>query len=338
MVRTGQRGVIGVLLTVALVLSCAGLSRVGGATTLVVTGYIEQGASPAMIQRSAGALNTVGIDGINLVSAGNRTSTPDASMLALLSASHVEGLRGELLVGNFDNTINDFSTKIAHALLHSVNNMTSVARQLSQLVQGEKWDGITIDLESLSASDSAGLVAFMTQLRSALPTQCSLSIDVQASTTLAGYEASGYDLARLAQVADRVVLMAYDQHGPWSGPGPIGALDWQRRALKVLLTQVSPSKVDLGVAGYGYTWPKGSKLHEGNSISDSLARRLVQRNHVRAHWVSSSGEWTARLKNGTELWWADARSYALRVALATSMQVHGLALWQLASADPLKRQ
>lgn len=312
------------------------VARVGAAPTLAVTGYIEQGTSPAMIQRSASALHTVGIDGINVVEAGNRTSTPDASMLALLSASHAEGLRGELLVGNYDNSINDFSTKIAQALLDSVDNISNVTRQLSQLVLAEKWDGITVDLESLSARDSAGLVAFMTQLRSALPTQCSLSIDVQASTTLLGYEESGYDLARLAQVADRVVLMAYDQHGPWSNPGPIGALNWQRQALKVLLTQVSPSKVDLGVAGYGYTWPKGSKLHDGNSISDSLARRLVNKNHVRAHWFASSGEWTARLRNGTDLWWSDARSYELRVTLATSMHLHGLALWQLASADPMK--
>ncbi len=303
--------------------------------TLAVTGYIEQGTSPSLIGRSASALNTVGIDGINLIDAADRVTTPDASMRALLATTHADGLRAELLMGNFDNAINDFSTTVARTLLHNTVNIRKVTTQLAHIVAGEKWDGVTVDLESLDASDRRGLVTFVTMLRAALPASCSLSIDVQASTTLSGYEQGGYDLARLGQVVDRVVLMAYDQHGPWSGPGPIGALKWQRQSLHVLLSQVSAAKVDLGVAGYGYTWPKGSKLHDGNSISDALARRLVAANHVTARWDASSGEWTARLRNGTRLWWSDLRSYRLRVALASSLQLHGLAIWQLASIDPL---
>lgn len=201
----------------------------------------------------------------------------------------------------------------------------------------EGWDGITVDLESLDTSDRAGLVEFVTTLGAALPPGRTVSVDVSAATSLADYAANGYDLARLGAVVDRVVLMAYDQHGPWSQPGPIGALDWQRQSLEVLLSRVSAAKVDLGVAGYGYTWPKGVRLHQGTSVSDALARRLVRIGNVRARWDARSGEWTARLSNDTQLWWSDGRSYALRVALAASMHLHGLALWQLASADPLTR-
>ncbi|MHB1208794.1 MAG: glycosyl hydrolase family 18 protein [Acidimicrobiales bacterium] len=300
-----------------------------------MTGYIEQGASPSLIGRSASALDTVGIDGINLIEAGNRVTTPDSSMRALLATTHADGLRGELLMGNFDNAINDFSATIARTLLQSTFNIRKVTTQLAHIVASEKWDGVTVDLESLDASDRSGLVRFVTMLRAALPASCSLSIDVQASTSLSGYEQGGYDLARLSQVVNRVVLLAYDQHGPWSGPGPIGALEWQRQSLDVLLSRVSAAKVDLGVAGYGYTWPKGSKLHDGNSISDALARRLVAANHVSARWDLSSGEWTARLRNGTRLWWSDLRSFRLRAALASSLHLHGVALWQLASVDPL---
>jgi spore germination protein YaaH len=307
----------------------------GGTPALALTGYIEDGTSPATIGRSASALRTVGVDGINLVAAGDGVTTPDSSVLTLLATAHSDGLRGELLVGNFDNAINDFSPSLAHSLLDSASNMRTVTVQLAHIVESEGWDGITVDLESLAASDRNGLVVFLTMLRDALPGSRSISIDVQASTTLSGYEQSGYDLARIGRIVDRVVLMAYDQHGPWSGPGPIGALDWQRQSLKVLLTRVSAAKVDLGVAGYGYTWPPGSRLHDGNTVSDVLARRLVARSHVSAHWDPSSGEWTARLRNGTRLWWSDLRSYRLRVALASSLHLHGLAIWQLASVDPL---
>lgn len=335
--RTRGRAAAALLFAVwSLVLSLS-CGAVGAAPTLAVTGYIEQGSSPALIDRSAAALTTVGVDGVNLVSAGDQVTATDGSALTLLARAHADGLRGELLVGNFDNAINDFSPTVAAALLGDAANVTNVARQLAQMVVGEGWDGITVDLESLDSGDQTGLVGFITVLRDALPTGRTISVDVSASTSLADYAANGYDLARLGAVVDRVVLMAYDQHGPWSQPGPIGSLNWQRQSLKVLLTQVSAAKVDLGVAGYGYSWPKGARLHQGTPVSDALARRLVRANHVPARWDAVSAEWTARLRNGTQLWWSDSRSYALRVALAASMHLHGIALWQLASADPLTK-
>ena len=95
---------------------------------LLVTGYIEQGLSSSSIDRSAAALTTVGVDGVNLVSVGDRATATAPSALTLLTRAHTDGLRGELLVGNFDNSINDFSPKIAAALLDSTANMGSVAR------------------------------------------------------------------------------------------------------------------------------------------------------------------------------------------------------------------
>ena len=47
------------------------------------------------------------------------------------------------------------------------------------------------------------------------------------------------------------------------------------------------------------------------------------------------GEWTARLSDGTRMWWSDGRSYALRLEMATAAGLHGVALWRLGSADPL---
>ena len=302
---------------------------------MAITGYIEQGSAPTLIDRSARELTTVGVDGITLGPTASNVTTPDASELALLSRAHADGLRAELLISNYDDVIGDFSSKIAAALLASPTNIRDVALHIGNLVSNEGWDGITVDLESLSASDEAGLVDFVTELRRDLPLGRTLSVDVGAATSVVGYQSGGYDVSALGSVVDRVVLMAYDQHGPWSQPGPIGAINWQRQALHVLLTQVSPAKVDLGVAGYGYAWPRGGRFHHGPTVSDATARRLVLRDHVRARWVSASGEWTATLTNGTRLWWSDARSYRLRIDLAQTLHLHGVAVWQLASCDPL---
>ncbi len=305
------------------------------AGSISITGYIEQGTAQVLIDRSSKALSTVGVDGINLNATGSAVTQVDPSARLLLRRAHADGLRAELLVGNFDNAIGDFSSKIAQALLLSPNHIRGVAAQLSAIVQTEGWDGVTIDLESLNERDASGLVSFVTALRADLAGRATLSIDVSASTSLGAYAAGGYDLTALGRVVNRVVLMAYDQHGPWSQPGPIGSLNWQRQSLRVLLTRVRASSVDLGVAGYGYTWPKGSKVHSGTSLSDAQARFLVRRAHARAHWVTGDGEWTATLSDGTVIWWSDLRSIRLREAMAQQFSLHGVALWQLASSDPL---
>ena len=111
-------------------------------------------------------------------------------------------------------------------------------------------------------------------------------------------------------------------------PGPIGALAWQRAAVKAALTFMGKEKVDLGVAGYGYIW----RANSVETLSDARARALAG---TRARYDDASGEWTAHLGDGSTIWWSDARSYRARVDLATSLGLHGLAVWSLGLSDPL---
>jgi spore germination protein YaaH len=127
--------------------------------------------------------------------------------------------------------------------------------------------------------------------------------------------------------------MTYDQHGAgWSGPGPIGSVPWQRRSVAVLAERVPLSMVDLGIAGYGYTWPTAGT---GHTVSPRRARAMAAAHGVDPVWHKRDGEWSVVLSDGTEIWWSDARSYARRLGLARELGVHGVALWRLGSADPL---
>jgi spore germination protein YaaH len=94
---------------------------------------------------------------------------------------------------------------------------------------------------------------------------------------------------------------------------------------------VPPAKIDLGVAGYGYAW----RPHSNDMLSDAQARALIKRYHARAHWSKSVGEWTARLKDGSVLWWSDARSLTARAQLAAADHLGGLAVWSLGLSDPI---
>lgn len=306
------------------------------AARLSVTGYASvTTTSTKTLNLQAPGISTVGLDGLDVTASGAAVSAPTASALALEAQAHRDRLRAELLVSNYDTAAGTFSPAIAAKLLGSSSNRSTVAAALARTIVSHGFDGITVDLESLSAADAGGLVSFLGALRHDLPAKKTVSVDVSAATTLSGYVSQGYDLKAIGAVVNDVVLMAYDEHGPWSTPGPIGGLPWQKESLAVLLTQVPADKVQLGVAGYGYTWPAGSAVHQGASVSDAQARKLVASSGATAQWSTTQGEWTATLPNGTVLWWSDVRSYLLRQSIARADHLAGLAIWQLSSIDQL---
>ncbi|MBF4161008.1 glycosyl hydrolase family 18 protein [Nocardioides acrostichi] len=299
----------------------------------VVTGYALGSASDALIEANAPGLDTVTVAGVGLGRAGGAVADPTDDMLRVLTTAHDQGLRGELLLSNFSDALGDFDPRAAERLLGSNRKQRRVAKAVRGLVRDGGWDGVNVDLERLEGIHPHDLVGFLERLRSLLPTRVSLSIDVPARTSARGYRRAGFDLVNVAATVDLVQLMAYDQHGPaWSGPGPVGALDWQRECLDAALEQVPADRLDLGVAGYGYLWHRDGS---GFTVSDSGARRRVDESGTEAHWRPHVGEWMARLGDGDRMWWSDARSYAARVDLAQEYGLHGLAVWRLGSADTL---
>lgn len=329
----------GALLSAVLVggglTSCQAVTAPGptAATGHQVVGYAEAGSTTtAQLAASRGVLTTVGVDGVNVTSDGAGLTPVSRESLALLRAAHAQKKKAELLVGNFDGTLGDFSPTIGDRLLGSPTHITTVVNTLASEVKAHGWDGVTVDLESLSARNPGGLTDFVAKLAGRLGADKSISICLMATTD--GYGAEGYDLKGLGKAADHVVLMGYDQHGPtWTGAGPVGGQPWVAQTLAPLLNAIPAAKVQLGVAGYGYTWPKHG---DGTQLSDADARAVVKKNGAEAVWDATQLEWHATLPNGTVIWWSDAKTLALREAFAAKNHLGGVAVWSLGLSDPLR--
>ncbi|MHB8492023.1 MAG: glycosyl hydrolase family 18 protein [Solirubrobacteraceae bacterium] len=326
-----------VRITAASLLSAAvlALSASSAQARLTVIGFQPEETPLQAIAHSRAALTTVAVDGVNLEGSGNAVTMPGPATLRQLATAHRDGLPAVLVVGNFDPAMEDFSEPLAHRLLGNPAAIAAVAGMLATAVATEGWDGVNVDLESLLPRDAAGLTNFLGSLRVALGPTARLSIDISNATDAAQFAAQGYDLPALGNEVNTVVLMGYDQHGPWEAtPGPVGALWWQRAGLAIVTRQMAPSKVVLGVAGYGYAW----RPHARHMISDAQARALVRSHHARARYMPALGEWTARLSDGSTLWWSDRRSFRRRLSLARADHIQGLAVWSLGLTDPLTSQ
>ncbi|MBV9486661.1 MAG: hypothetical protein JO246_11440, partial [Frankiaceae bacterium] len=274
-----------------------------------------------------------GVDGVNIAANGKQVGAPDRLARKALSVAHHQQLRAEFLIGNFARS--DFAERRAHKMLTTPADIAAVSDAVAHSVKRQGWDGASVDLEALRKRDQKGLVRFLAAIRRKLPPAATLSICISNSVTAAEYHNRGYDLKGIAAHVDRVILMAYDEHGSWENhPGPVGDIAWQKRGLEAMeKAGVPAARLDLGQAGYGYAW----RPHENVAVSDAKARRLVTRTGGRSHFDASVGEWVGHLPDGSTLWWADSRSYAKRARLAIRRHLHGLAVWSLGLSDPLRR-
>ncbi len=318
-------------LAVVLVLSgvvLAGCATAAGSSAPAVEAYAEPGSGT--VDRVTAATEhaaTIGVDGVTLTADGSGLQPVPDGVRDLAHAADRGGARSELLVSNYSEALGDFSPEIGTALLGDAGNRERVARQLARAASRIGADGVQVDLESLRSRDRDGLVAFAAVLTDAvhdeLGPDADVSMAVMASTSAAGFRDTGYDLRALARHVDRFVLMTYDEHGPWSDPGTVGALPWAERVVVAAEHEGLPAdRIDLGVAGYGYVWGGD----DGGQVSPARARTLAG---DRARWSDRTGEWSATLADGRELHWSDARSYRARVALARELGLHGVALWSL---------
>ncbi|HEV2695653.1 MAG TPA: glycoside hydrolase family 18 protein [Verrucomicrobiae bacterium] len=145
------------------------------------------------------------------------------------------------------------------------------------------YDGVDIDWEVPEhGSDVTNCTAMMQALRDALPAPHYLLSMATPSTPGNWGE---YDFTGLTPIVDFYNVMTYDYHGPWtkitghnsplftSGFGAEGSLD---ESVNLYLNKfgVSPEKINLGTAFYGYEFPA-----EAISVEWKPGRSVKSRNY-----------------------------------------------------------
>jgi peptidoglycan/xylan/chitin deacetylase (PgdA/CDA1 family)/spore germination protein YaaH/drug/metabolite transporter superfamily protein YnfA len=287
-------------------------------------GFVESDTEDSWdaIDRDARRLSTIAATGIAL--------SPDPggidvkrSDTALVHAQ-LHGDHAVAVVTNYDG--NDFNGARADAMIRSADARKRFAAAVADEVTRRGWDGVLLDLENLSPGDRAGYPLLLRELRHTLGRHI---LDV-AVPAVPGNDVRGYDMGRIAAVADRVVWMAYDQHDNTGDPGPIAATPWVREGLTQAERWIPKSKLLLGVASYGYVW---SGPGQGKALTVAAAQAIAAQPGANARWDTTAGEWHVTTADGRELWYPDARSFADRAKLAADEGLAGVALWRVGSEE-----
>jgi spore germination protein YaaH len=143
-----------------------------------------------------------------------------------------------------------------------------------------------------------------------------------------------YDYAALAKAADRVQVMAYDQHDPVGGAGPVAGLDWVKRSLAYALAQMPADRTELGIPAYGYDWT-GPKHATTLTAVQAAALARQQHAHVAYHPASDEATFAYTLDGRRHtVWFEDATTDLDRAKLATADGLAGIAIWAAGDEQP----
>ncbi|EQA34971.1 glycoside hydrolase, family 18 domain protein [Leptospira inadai serovar Lyme str. 10] len=190
---------------------------------------------------------------------------------------------------------------------------------LDFLSEHPTYAGIHLDVEGLPSSLSGEFKNFLMELRPGLRKKGKL-------LTLALFPQIHFpaDLAEFhkdvfhTNLADEVVLMAYDFHSPRTKPGPVTRLSWAKENIALLRKTYDPNQIWLGLPLYGYSWKKGrSKPKVISRKKDSVRMAKSGRNEDGIYIVENEFEVSSLILDETD--W---------IKLSRETGIAGIAYWR----------
>lgn len=252
--------------------------------------------------------------------------------LAFTEWAHSKGYAVWALASN-----NFTDIEMTSKMLNNADARDNYIRQLLAYASLYKLDGINIDFEGMSSNDRQVFTQFVREAVPLLKEQ-GLVVSVDINT------AACYDRKELANVADYIMVMTYDQH--WKGSktaGSVAQITWVENVLQKYLEDIPKSKLLLGLPFYTRLW-KEEKNADGTinlssqAISMKAAKEFISQNNIKPVWQKESGQFYAQIeKDGAlyKLWLEDENSINLRCSLVHKYSLAGCASWSRNFAEPV---
>jgi peptidoglycan/xylan/chitin deacetylase (PgdA/CDA1 family)/spore germination protein YaaH/GT2 family glycosyltransferase len=278
------------------------------------------------LEAHAGALDWL-VPGLATVSGADHRFVyePDAHLHAVLARTP----RAPKLMAMVQNAMEngDWDGKGTAAMLADPAARARFLDQVATMLAAEHAQGVTFDLENLPADIHPAYLRFLREAKARFAPRGWL---VTLAVPVADPD---WNLRAYAAAADRLFLMAYDEHWPGGEPGPIASQPWFVQAIGKAVAAAGRDKAIVAIGNYAYEWTKGG---ESRILTVGEAWSAARDAGVTPTFDKASGTATfSYAKDGRrhDVWMLDATSASNQIRAAQALAPAGIALWRLGSED-----
>jgi spore germination protein YaaH len=264
----------------------------------------------------------------------------DGSVESTASTEYIEWAhnRGYKVWALFRNMSNDIG--MTSEFLNSSSARENALRSVLAYASILGIDGLNLDFENVYLKDKDALTQFVRELSPLLRAQgLTVSVDVNVPDGSETWSRC-YDTPAIADAADYVVVMAYDQHVQSSpNAGSVAQLNWVEVNLKKLIERdrVPSQKVILGIPFYTRVWEMASPDEEPNGRFSSVRAVYMETavnyaldNGANIEWDELSGQFYCEYDldgKRYHMWLEEPHSINLKSSLIHKYNLAGLSAW-----------
>ena len=229
-----------------------------------------------------------------------------------------------------NNSLKDTTSQI----LNDYEKRETMIENLMDLVEEYNLDGVNVDFENMNESDKDVYSRFLIELAPRLKKiGKTLSVDVTAPDGSETWSLC-FDRNTIANVADYIVFMAYDQYGTSSNKaGTTAGYNWVEANVKKFLGQedVDPEKIILGIPLYMRLWEEeedGTAKPEVVNMKDMFD--VLPEKQV-ATWDEELKQYYVEYEEDGKkykMWIENEKSVGEKINLANQYNLAGIAFWE----------
>ncbi|MGG1675728.1 glycosyl hydrolase family 18 protein [Neobacillus sp. NRS-1170] len=259
----------------------------------------------------------------------------------VIQSAHKKHLKVYMVVHNLFYETVEKGKQAASNVLHNDNNRNVFIQNLRNEMNQFKYDGINIDMENLYLTDRDSFSLMIKNLSDALnPDGKVVTVSVPANTgdSRANPWSPWFDYEKLGQYSDGLMIMTYDEHNPRTNPGSTASVEWTEATIRYALKhEVPPSKILLGIAGYGWDWDTTAAAKAKYSSYKEL---MGQKTKYKAKIIWDSRSQTPYFSyvdekhHNHQAWFENSNSLRFKLNLVEKYNLRGIGIWRLGLEDP----
>lgn len=225
----------------------------------------------------------------------------------------------------------DFSKEIDMAVvLANTASRERLENKLLSMAIEYNLDGLNIDFENIKEESGEDFIQFVREMA----VKCSnngivLSINNYVPVSYREY----YNYEEQGEVADYVVIMAYDEH--YSGSeeaGSVSSIGFVNDAVSKITGMVSEERVIMALPFYTRLWKLSKEGLTSAAYSMSGAQSILDDRGVKPSWDAATGQYYAEYQEGGatfQIWLEEEKSIEEKLKAVTQGGVHNVSFWRL---------